>query len=73
MVTSKLAAYRIISYNQILTFFSTFPFPYRRLCNDLQQLIQERADIEKSYAKNLRGWSKKWGELIEKGNIFFSL
>lgn len=38
-----------------------------RLCNDLQQLIQERADIEKGYAKSLRAWSKKWGELIEKG------
>lgn len=39
-----------------------------RLCTDLQTLIQERAEIEKSYAKNLRAWSKKWGELIEKGN-----
>ncbi|XP_020799418.1 protein kinase C and casein kinase substrate in neurons protein 1 isoform X2 [Drosophila serrata] len=38
-----------------------------KLCNDLQQLIQERADIEKGYAKSLRAWSKKWGELIEKG------
>lgn len=38
-----------------------------KLCNDLQTLIQERADIEKGYAKNLRAWSKKWGELIEKG------
>ncbi|XP_023172842.2 protein kinase C and casein kinase substrate in neurons protein 1 isoform X1 [Drosophila hydei] len=38
-----------------------------KLCNDLQQLIQERADIEKGYAKSLRTWSKKWGELIEKG------
>ncbi|XP_067644542.1 protein kinase C and casein kinase substrate in neurons protein 1 isoform X2 [Eurosta solidaginis] len=38
-----------------------------KLCNDLQTLIQERADIEKGYAKSLRTWSKKWGELIEKG------
>lgn len=38
-----------------------------RLCNDLIQLIQERSDIEKTYAKNLRGWSKKWNDLIEKG------
>ncbi|XP_036326282.1 protein kinase C and casein kinase substrate in neurons protein 1 [Rhagoletis pomonella] len=38
-----------------------------KLCNDLQTLIQERADIEKGYAKSLRAWSKKWGELIEKG------
>lgn len=38
-----------------------------RLCTDLQTLIQERAEIEKGYAKNLKTWSKKWGELIEKG------
>ncbi|SPP88177.1 protein kinase C and casein kinase II substrate protein 3 isoform X1 [Drosophila guanche] len=38
-----------------------------KLCNDLQQLIQERADIEKGYAKSLRAWSKKWGDFIEKG------
>lgn len=38
-----------------------------KLCNDLIALIQERADIEKSYAKSLKGWSKKWNELIEKG------
>lgn len=43
-----------------------FLFPIR-LCTDLQTLIQERAEIEKAYAKNLRTWSKKWGELIEKG------
>jgi len=38
-----------------------------KLCNDLMTLIQERADIEKTYSKNLKGWSKKWNELIEKG------
>ena len=38
-----------------------------RLCHDLMQLIQERADIEKHYAKNLKAWSKKWQEAIEKG------
>ncbi|XP_055387314.1 protein kinase C and casein kinase substrate in neurons protein 2 isoform X2 [Condylostylus longicornis] len=38
-----------------------------RLCNDLQALIQERAEIEKGYAKSLRAWSKKWADLIEKG------
>ncbi|XP_075235224.1 protein kinase C and casein kinase substrate in neurons protein Synd isoform X2 [Lycorma delicatula] len=38
-----------------------------KLCNDLITLIQERADIEKAYAKSLKGWAKKWNELIEKG------
>lgn len=38
-----------------------------KLCNDLIQLIQERSDIEKAYAKSLKGWAKKWNELIEKG------
>lgn len=37
------------------------------LCQELQTLIQERAEIEKGYAKNLKAWAKKWGELIEKG------
>ena len=40
---------------------------FNRLCTDLQTLIHERAEIEKAYAKSLRAWSKKWGELIEKG------
>ncbi|XP_050552019.1 protein kinase C and casein kinase substrate in neurons protein 1 isoform X6 [Spodoptera frugiperda] len=38
-----------------------------RLCGELQALVQERADIEKTYAKSLRGWAKKWNDLIEKG------
>ncbi|KAG9510985.1 Protein kinase C and casein kinase substrate in neurons protein 2 [Fragariocoptes setiger] len=38
-----------------------------RLCNDLVQLIQERCDIEKNYAKSLSGWSKKWNECISNG------
>jgi len=38
-----------------------------RLCDDLMKLVQERGEIEKAYAKSLKGWSKKWNELIEKG------
>ncbi|UYV60504.1 PACSIN3 [Cordylochernes scorpioides] len=38
-----------------------------KLCNDLVQLIQERAEIEKAYGKSLKGWSRKWNDLIEKG------
>lgn len=38
-----------------------------RLCNDLVQLIQERCDIEKNYAKSLHAWSKKWNDTITRG------
>jgi len=38
-----------------------------RLCNDLMQLVQERAEIEKAYSRNLKTWSKKWADAIEKG------
>lgn len=38
-----------------------------KLCNELMTLVQERADIEKTYAKSLKSWSKKWNDLIEKG------
>ena len=43
-----------------------------RLCTDLVQLVMDRAEIEKNYAKNLKAWSKKWNELIEKGVFIFS-
>lgn len=38
-----------------------------KLCDSLIQLVQERAEIEKNYAKALKGWSKNWNEKIEKG------
>jgi len=38
-----------------------------RLCTDLMQLVQERAEIEKNYAKSLKSWTKRWNELIDKG------
>ena len=38
-----------------------------KLSNDLIQLITERAEMEKLYAKNIKSWGKKWSELIEKG------
>lgn len=38
-----------------------------KLCNDLMTLINERAEIEKNYAKSLKAWSKKWNDIIEKG------
>ena len=38
-----------------------------RLCTDLVQLVKDRADIERNYAKSLKDWSKRWNDLIEKG------
>lgn len=38
-----------------------------RLCNDLVQLLQERCDIEKNYAKSLHSWSKRWNDSICRG------
>lgn len=39
-----------------------------RLCTDLIQLVQDRAEIEKNYAKSLKSWTKRWNELIDKGH-----
>nr|CAH7718619.1 unnamed protein product [Callosobruchus chinensis] len=38
-----------------------------KLCQELMALINERAEIEKNYAKSLKSWSKKWNDAIEKG------
>ncbi|XP_018568767.1 protein kinase C and casein kinase substrate in neurons protein 1 isoform X4 [Anoplophora glabripennis] len=38
-----------------------------KLCQELMTLVNERADIEKNYAKALKAWSKKWNDSIEKG------
>ena len=38
-----------------------------KLCTELITLVNERAEIEKAYAKNLKTWSKKWNDSIEKG------
>ena len=43
-----------------------------KLCNELALLIQERADIEKAYAKQLKGWAAKWNTIIEKGKKLFT-
>jgi len=38
-----------------------------KLCKDLIALVQERANIEKEYAKMLKNWSNKWNKHIENG------
>jgi len=41
-----------------------------KLCNDLVQMISDRADIEKAYSKSLKAWSKKWNEYLLKGSEY---
>lgn len=36
----------------------------------MTQLIAERADIEKAYAKSLKAWSKKWNDYLQKGSEY---
>jgi len=38
-----------------------------KLCTELMTLVSERADIEKSYARQLKQWAAKWNNIIEKG------
>jgi len=38
-----------------------------KLCKDLITLVQERANIEKEYAKMLKTWATKWNKHIENG------
>lgn len=44
-----------------------------KLCNDLMQMISDRADIEKAYAKSLKSWSKKWNDYLHKGSEYGSM
>ena len=44
-----------------------------KLSNDLMQMMSERANIEKLYAKSLRQWSKKWSEYLEKSPEYGSM
>ena len=44
-----------------------------RLCSDFVKMVQERADIEAKYVKNLHHWSRKWEDLVSKGPEYGSL
>ena len=37
------------------------------LCNELMNLVKDRAEIEKNYSKSLKAWAVKWNNIIEKG------
>ena len=41
-------------------------------CGELMKMMQERAEIEKDYAKRLRVWSKKWADNAERGTVICS-
>ncbi len=40
-----------------------------KLCHELSNLVTERAEIEKNYAKALKQWAMKWNSIIEKGEL----
>lgn len=44
-----------------------------KLCGELMSLIKERGEIEVQYAKQLKQWSKKWSEAVEKGPEYGSM
>jgi len=39
-------------------------------CAELMKMVQERADIERDYAKRLKMWTKKWNESFDRGDVF---
>jgi len=39
-------------------------------CSELMKMVQERADIERDYAKRLKMWTKKWNESFDRGETF---
>lgn len=36
----------------------------QKLANEMVEMISERADLEKNYAKSIRQWNKKWTEYL---------
>ena len=42
-------------------------------CSELMKMVQERADIERDYAKRLKMWAKKWNESFDRGDNFVVL
>ncbi|UJR21133.1 hypothetical protein I4U23_024232 [Adineta vaga] len=44
-----------------------------KLTTDLLSMINERAELEKSFSKMLKGWSKKWSDYVAKSSEFGSM
>ncbi|XP_067654884.1 protein kinase C and casein kinase substrate in neurons protein 2-like isoform X1 [Haliotis asinina] len=38
-----------------------------KLCDSLRQLVEQRSEIEKKYAKDLVQWAKKWNNFLDNG------
>ncbi|XP_055329463.1 protein kinase C and casein kinase II substrate protein 3-like [Paramacrobiotus metropolitanus] len=44
------------------------------LCNDLAEMIEERAEIETKHANEINSWSTKWnGKIVDKDRVYGSL
>ena len=41
-----------------------------KLCDDLIQMIAERAELEKAYSESLKSWSKNWKDHLQKSNEY---
>ncbi|CAF0799528.1 unnamed protein product [Rotaria sordida] len=44
-----------------------------KLTTDLVSMISERAELEKTFSKMLKGWSKKWSDYVAKSSEFGSM
>jgi len=44
-----------------------------KLTTDLVSMINERAELEKTFAKMLKSWSKKWSDYLAKSPEFGSM
>ena len=42
-----------------------------KLCDNLRQVIEQRAEIEKGYSKSLLAWTKKWSDFLDKGMLLY--
>ncbi|KAL3842934.1 hypothetical protein ACJMK2_020907 [Sinanodonta woodiana] len=43
-----------------------------KLCSSLRQMIDQRNEVERNYAKQLTAWSKKWNDFLDKGPEYAS-
>ncbi|CAF4365136.1 unnamed protein product, partial [Adineta steineri] len=44
-----------------------------KLTTDLISMVNERAELEKTFSKMLKSWSKKWSDYVAKSSEFGSM